>query len=283
MNKNKAFGYFLLFRFNRTIMVSMIAGTGAFISGAKPTKSLLIALIGWLLAVGGFSLDFYADREHDLKGPREKIRWNPISKEIISPEEGLWFSVAFILTSLAFLFFIEISGIFAWIAILLIVVGLALHIFNTPISRAFTLGALQTLYFLLGASSGDISTGILLLSGMFFFAMFGGRGLTDIRDYQQDSSSNLQTFTTRYGMKPTLYMIISSLSVSYILSFLAYLTGEFSVIYLYLDIAFILLGVICILVLIRNPSSNMADKLTLIFMMGEGSLISLAMVLGKMI
>ena len=55
--KQSILGFLFLLRPNRTIMVSVIAGTGAFVSGASAEKAIWMALVGWLLAVGGFSLD----------------------------------------------------------------------------------------------------------------------------------------------------------------------------------------------------------------------------------
>jgi 4-hydroxybenzoate polyprenyltransferase len=52
----------LLLRPNRSIMVALITASAAFASGAGISRSLLITLAGWSLAVGGFSLDFYTDR-----------------------------------------------------------------------------------------------------------------------------------------------------------------------------------------------------------------------------
>jgi len=89
-----------LFRPNRTFMVAMITGTGAFAAGAGAELALWMTLGGWLLAVGGFSLDFYADRELDLKGPRARIRKNPLADGSIPPKSGLIFSVVSLILSL---------------------------------------------------------------------------------------------------------------------------------------------------------------------------------------
>ena len=212
---------------------------------------------------------------------REKIRKNPIANGMVSPTSGLVFSIIFLISSLIGVLTINVSGLFAWITIILVITGLALHIFETPIARAFTLGILQALYFFMGASIGEITTGIILLAAMFFFAMFGGRGLTDIRDFQQDLNTRVQTFPVQFGLKTTLAMIIISLGLSFLFSFLAYLTGEFTEKYLYFDIVFILLGLVCIIILLKKPTSRTAAWLTPVFMMGEGTIISLAMILGS--
>jgi len=81
----KPVAIFWLLRLNRTAMVAMIAGIAAFVSGITVTDSLLMTLSGWCLAVGGFSLDFFADRDLDVKGPRAQLRHNPIADCSLAP------------------------------------------------------------------------------------------------------------------------------------------------------------------------------------------------------
>jgi len=62
-----------------------------------------------------------------------------------------------------------------------------------------------------------------------------------------------------------------------------YLTGEFNTIYLYLDLVFIAVGLVCAWLFMTRPSPKLAYTLTLVFMMGMGLLICLAMVLGSLL
>ena len=61
-------------------------------------------------------------------------------------------------------------ALIAWGIILSIIVGLALHVFETPVSRALTLGLLQALYVMMGASSGRLSLSVGVLAAVFFFS-----------------------------------------------------------------------------------------------------------------
>jgi len=166
--------------------------------------------------------------------------------------------------------------------VLPVILGLAGHIFETPLTRALSLGLLQALYLLMGGAAGSISPGLWLLAGMFFFAMFGGRGMIDIRDFPQDEVTRVLTLPKRYGIKRTARFVAVSLLICYILSLIAYFTGEFSAIYLYLDLAFIAGGLVCAWLFATRPSPRLAHTLTLVFMMGMGSLICLAMILGSL-
>ena len=63
---SKPVAFFWLLRLNRTAMVALITGASAFTVGAGPIRSLWMTVAAWFLAVGGFSLDFYADDSADL-------------------------------------------------------------------------------------------------------------------------------------------------------------------------------------------------------------------------
>ena len=274
--------FFWLLRLNRTFMVAVITGSAAFAAGAGVVHSLWMTLGGWCLAVGGFSLDFYADRDLDIEGPRAEIRHNPLADGSLSPPTGLAFSSTFIAASIVITSLIAPWALLPWGIVLAIIVGLALHFFETPLARALSLGLLQALYVLMGGAAGSLSPGLGLLAGMFFFAMFGGRGMIDIRDFPQDNVTPVQTLPKRYGIKRTAQFTAICLLISYALSLAAYFTGEFSAIYLYLDLVFIAVGLICAGFFVIRPSPKLAYALTLVFMMGMGSLICLAMILGSM-
>jgi len=273
--------FFRLLRLNRSAMVAMITGASAFAAGAGPARSLGITLAGWCLAVGGFSLDFYADRDLDIEGPRALLRHNPLAEGALSTRAGLAFSLAFIVVSLLITISIAPRALAFWGIVLAIIAGLALHVFETPLTRALTLGLLQALYALMGGMAGRLSPGIGLLAGMFFFAMFGGRGMIDIRDYPQDVVTRVQTLPKRYGIRRTAQFTAICLLIAYALSLAAYFTGEFTVIYLYLDLIFIAVGLVCAWLFATRPSPRLAHILTLVFMVGTGMLMCLAMIAGS--
>jgi 4-hydroxybenzoate polyprenyltransferase len=274
--------FFWMLRPNRTLMVAMITGAAAFAAGAGVARSLWMTLGAWCLAVGGFSLDFYADRDLDEEGPRAEMRHNPLADGSLSPRTGLVFSLTFIAISLTVTALVAPWALLPWACVLAVVVGLALHVFETPLARAATLGGLQALYVLIGAAAGRFSLGLGLLAGMFFFAMFGGRGMIDIRDFAQDQVTRVQTLPKRYGVRRTAQLTAVCLVISYALSLAAYFTGEFSAIYLALDLVFVAVGLVCAGLFLRRPSPRLAYVLTLVFMMGMGFLITLAMVLGSL-
>lgn len=277
----KLVGFLKLFRINRTIMVAAITGTGACASGASGSLSLLMTLAGFLLATGGFSLDFVADRHLDMTGPRSQHRFNPIAEGSISPAFGTAFSLLFIAGSFALLVIISPFSLIPWFVIVAVIAGLALHKFEGAISRAFTLGLLQGLYMLMGGLSGKLLPGVVLLSAMFFFAMFGGRAVTDIRDFLQDKNTPVETFPKRYGVKASVVFASVCILMALAVSVAVYFTGEFDRMYLYFDAAFVGLGIVLVALLVIRPTPAMAQFLTYAFMMGAGSVICVAVILGK--
>ena len=273
--------FFWLLRLNRTVMVAAITGTGAYVAGAGVPRSLWMTLAGWCLAVGGFSLDFYADPDLDEEGPRAEMRHNPLADGSLSPRTGLVFSSSLIAVSLLVTALVSPESLLPWLAVLTVVVGLALHLFEAPLTRALTLGLLQALYVLMGGAAGRLSPGLGILSAMFFFAMFGGRGMIDIRDFPQDKVTRVQTLPKRYGVKRTALFTALCLLIAYALSLAAYGTGEFGPIYLYLDLVFVAVGLVCAGLFAARPSPDLAYTLTLVFMMGMGTVICLAAILGS--
>ncbi len=274
--------FFYLLRMNRSPMVAMITGSAAFVAGAGLSHALWMTLAGWCLAVGGFSLDFYADRELDRKDPRVELRHNPLADGTLPLPAGLAFSLTFVAASFALVVWVAPAALLFWGIILAVIGGLAFHWFEAPLARALTLGLLQGLYVLMGGMAGTLTPGLWLLAGVFFFAMFGGRGMIDIRDFSQDEAAGVQTLPQRYGLKATARFTAVCLLIAYALSLAAYATGEFSPIYLYLDILFVVTGLACAGLFVSRPTPHLAHILTIVFMVGEGTLISLAMILGSL-
>ena len=105
--------------------------------------------------------------------------------------------------------------------------------------------------------------------------------MIDIRDFPQDKETRVETLPKRYGIKRTAQFTAVCLLISYALSLATYFTGEFTIIYLYLALVFTIVGLVCAWLFATRPSPKLAYTLTLVFMMGMGSIICLAMILGS--
>lgn len=262
-------------------MVAVVTGAAAFVAGAGVLRSLWMTLAGWCLATGGFSMDFYADRNMD-SAMRHRIHHNPLADGSLSPITGLVFSLTFIAVSFVITVLSAPRALVPWSIVLVIIIGLALHLFETPVARALTLGLLQALYLFMGGAAGTLSPGLYLLAGTLFFAMLGGRGMVDIRDFLEDTVTDVQTMPKRFGMKRTVIFITICLHIAYLLSLAAYFTGEFTIVYLYFIMALIIIGLISTWLFATRPSPTLAYFLTPVFMMLQGTLLVLGMVLGSL-
>jgi hypothetical protein len=88
--------------------------------------------------------------------------------------------------------------------------------------------------------------------------------------------------STEAVVRRTAQFTAICLLIAYALSLAAYFTGEFSPIYLYLDLVFVAMGAVCAWLFATRPNSRLAYVLTLVCVMGMGSLICLAVILGSM-
>jgi 4-hydroxybenzoate polyprenyltransferase len=118
----------------------------------------------------------------------------------------LAFSLSIIGAGLLGAALIELRALIPGVIILGVITGLALHLFERPLARALTLGLLQALYVFMGASTGSLTPAVLLLAGVFFFAMFAGRGMIDMRHFPVDEENPVQTLPKRFGIKATARM-----------------------------------------------------------------------------
>jgi 4-hydroxybenzoate polyprenyltransferase len=107
-----------------------------------------------------------------------------------------------------------------------------------------------------GSASSRLSLELWLLAGMFFFVMFGGRGMIDIRDFPQDKVTRMQTLPKRYKVKRTAQFTTICFLIACALSLAAYFAGEFCPIYLYLDLAFIAVGLVCAWLFAARPTPD---------------------------
>jgi 4-hydroxybenzoate polyprenyltransferase len=136
----------------------------------------------------------------------------------------------------------------------------------------------------MGATAGAISLEVIILALMFFFAMFGGKGVTDIRDFPVDQETPVNTFPKKYGIRRTVHISVVSLIISYILSFIVYWIGnELSVVYLYLNIVYLVTGFIITGLFFFKASPKFCLHISMVYMMGQGMLICTAIILGKLI
>ena len=118
-----------LIRPGRVLMVSMLTWVIAFASGVPTPKLWSICLAGMFLAMAGFALDMYTDRDIDRHGGRT---WpvNPLAAGMMTGGEALFFAVGCAAAGLVLLFAIDVPTALASLLALLVYNGL-----YTPIKK----------------------------------------------------------------------------------------------------------------------------------------------------
>lgn len=247
-------GFIKLFRFERTVMAAIITGSAAFAAGSGISHALLLALAGWYVAVGGFSLD----RVTRL------------------------FSLFFIAAGILVTFLVNAGSLIPLAVILVLVIATALAIFTRPLVRTLILGLLHALHLLMGSMVGELNLPVIMLAAVLFFAIVGARGIIDIRNWEQDMMSGKKTLVTLFKLSGTVKLSIVCFLLAYAALIGTYFVGQFRLLYLYPAVILALAGIVCIFLFVKKAGPAMARKLTPFFTTATVFLVCLAMVLGSL-
>lgn len=186
-------------------MMVVVTGTTAFGFGAAPARIAAAAASAGLLSLGCFLLDHLFDAVKDRKAGHAG---NPFAAGALTVAAGGVLAAVLLAASAVPAFFIGLPALAAAAAVVLVVVGLGLGPLDGPILRAFSLGALQGLYALLGAFAAGPPRAAAWLTALFLlFAMTGGRILGDVRDSGNDARAGTRTIPLRYGMRAAIVFL----------------------------------------------------------------------------
>jgi 4-hydroxybenzoate polyprenyltransferase len=276
MNENKknsspAAAFFRLLRFERTLMAAVITGSAAFAAGVGILLSLWMALSGWCVAAGGFSLDSFIQRKAGQK-----------SRESLSPVIALASSLFFIALSIAVTFQVNPLALVPLILILFLVIIMDLPFFKKPLVYTLTVGLLHALHLLMGGAAGVLRLPLILPAVVLFFAIAGARGIIDIRNFPKDLMTRKQTMPKRFGLTGTVKISLLCFIIAYGLAIGTYFTAAISLLYLYPVVILVIAGTICIFLFVKNAGPEMARKLTPFFTLITILLICLALILGSL-
>ena len=271
MSKTKAF--LRLFRFSRTLMAAAITGSAAFTAGTGPVTALWLALAGWCLAVGGFSLSAYARQRSQEKK----------TEDLIAPALKIVFFLVFTAASFAVTFLTApLTALIPWGLILIIVICLSFQLFKDAIVRTFLIGLLHALHMLMGFAAGTLNPKLALPAAMLFFAVFAARGVIDIRNFPEDLMTRKLTLPKRLGMTKTVILSIICLTLAYVSGIVFYFVAKPGFLYLIPIGILVLTGAVCVVRFVKKAGPPMARKLTPFFTTITVLLICLSLSLGKL-
>ncbi len=226
-------GFLTLVRPGRVLMVASLTGVSAFVANVVPwPQQWAITFGGMFLAMAGFALDFYTDREADRMAPRP---WpiNPISTGMMEAKTARKWIVLFIVSGLSLCVWTNLFTLVPAAILILTYWGLAAGALDGPVGRAVTLGLLQALYVLLAAAAtGRIPFLMLWVAAVFFTAMIGARAAADIRDLPTDLLTQTRTLPKVIGVQGTSWIMPIAITISALISLGIYRFGPFDQDYL---------------------------------------------------
>ena len=267
-------------RVSRIIMLTLTTGSVAYGLGGSWLNVVLVGLIGATLSGGGFYLDYLADYEKDRASGKMS---NPIARGVVSPRTTLSFvvfclAVATVLALLLNPWLLILLG-----CIVLVFVGLAIGVLDTPFLRAFSLGALQGFYVLIGALGANrFEPGVFLLALFLFFGMTGARVVGDIRDLPYDQKTDTMTIPKKYGIRWASYFYLVNEIIAYVLGLSVYATGLLGAGYLYCMIGIVVVGLPLSLLFVYRPSARTGNITNMLSLGILGMFFVFGMILGKL-
>lgn len=260
-------------------MFILITGSVTYGLGGSPLNVALAGLIGATLSAAGFYLDYLADHKKDRATGKMS---NPIARGAISPQTTRSIILLCLATSAILSTFVNPWILLPLASVVLVVGGLAIGILDTPLLRAFSLGALQGFYVIVGTLAANrFELGVLLLALFLFFAMTGGRVLGDTRDLPHDSKTDTMTIPKKYGIRWASYFYFINETIAYLLALSVYATGLLGPGYLYCIIGIVIVGIPLSLIFIRRPSPRIANITNMLSLGILGMLFVFGMILGK--
>jgi|TARA_Y100000310_G_C20541960_1_gene743739 4-hydroxybenzoate polyprenyltransferase len=261
-------------------MISLLTLVIAHISNVPSPDLWFITLAGMFLAMAGFALDFYTDRDADRMGGRT---WpiNPLASGSMSPTSARIWIGCFVCVALALCTWVHLLTLIPAAALLLIYWGLAHGVLDGPIGRAITLGLLQALYVLLAvAATGGFQPTMSWVALVLFVAMFGARAFADIRDLPHDVQTGTRSLPKVYGVRITSWIAPIAITIAAGIALFIYTLDEMDVDYLIWTVLAFVPGVVLAWMFKLHPTPNLAFALAWPYW-SLGVLYMLALILGS--
>lgn len=267
-------------RLGRMLMLAVITGSTAYGFGASLSQALRAAAIAALLALGGFYLDYLADWRKDRDSGK---LLNPLATGELSIPAAWAFVAVGVGGSLVLALLTSPLMALPVLGVVAIVAGLGLGWLDTPVLRAFSLGAIQALYVLIGGlAAGKASLGVWLTALYLFFAMTGGKIMGDVRDLPHDTRAGTLTIPQKFGLRWASAFLLLNELLAYAVALSVYFVGALGRGYLYCILLTIISGMVINIVFIRQPTPRTADITNKLSFIGLGSLYILGMILGRL-
>ncbi|MFX0002634.1 MAG: UbiA family prenyltransferase [Candidatus Hodarchaeota archaeon] len=267
-------------RLGRIMMFIMITSSVSYGLGGILINIIFAGLVGATLSAGGFFFDYLGDYKKDRESGNLK---NPIARGTLSPRGGIIFIILCFAISSIVCIVINQWALIPLICLIVVIGGLVHGILDSPLLRAFSLGALQGFYVLVGALFAyKFEVSVILLALFLFFAMTGARVLGDTRDLPYDQKTDTNTIPKKYGVKWGGYFLLINELIAYTVGIMIYLLGLLGIGYLICMISIITVGTPLNILFILRPTPKIARITNILSLAILGSLFVTAMFIGKL-
>lgn len=267
-------------RLGRIIMFTLITSSVSYGLGGTLLNIIFAGIIGATLSAGGFFFDYLGDYKKDRESGNLK---NPIAKGTLSPRGGLIIVILCFAISSIICIIVNIWALIPLVCLIGVIGGLVHGLLDTALLRAFSLGALQGFYVLIGALFAyKFELSAIFLALFLFFAMTGARVLGDTRDFPYDRKTDTSTIPKKYGIKWGGYFLIINEVIAYIVGVMVYLLSLLGFGYLICMICIIAVGIPLNLWFILRPSPKIARITNVLSLAILGSLFVIAMFIGRL-
>lgn len=230
---NKINGLFLLVRFELPFSAGVCVVMGQLLALGE-FASLSVSVFGFtsvfLISASILVMNDYFDVETD----RINAPYRPIPSNLVTPNEALFFSLLLLFAGLLLSYLINVTVLL--ISIVLAVIG---FLYNRYLKKSGLLGNLMV-SFSVGMTFiyGGASVGLLFHKMVFFFVLItalidlGEEIAADAMDMKGDELINSNSLAIKYGQQAALKISGMIFFFVILLSFVPFLMGWFSVVYI---------------------------------------------------
>lgn len=259
--------HFLLLSRPLNVLIGMISIVmGAFIAGSiQPWRNVLLAsLSGGLIAAAANAInDVY-----DVAIDRINKPHRPIAAGVITPREGVYFSVSL------FVLGIVIGAAINWQALMIsLVASILLFWYSARLKRTvfwgnFVVSLVTALAFIYGGVAVS-RLGYAIIPAVFsFFYHLGREIIKDAEDVIGDRADNARTLPIRYGKTAALRVAAWIYLMLVVLTIVPYWCNIFGIYYLIIVVGIVDLVIVYVLFsMFRHPDARNLSRVSLILKM----------------
>ena len=217
---------------------------------------LVFFVVFFICAYGNVINDIF-----DIEIDKINKPYRPLPSGKISLDEAKRFSAVLLILGLAFSIFINIYAL-----IIAVINAIFLYLYAKQYKRYkpvgnFIVGYLTGSVFLFGGVAGKDVVPVIILFSCSMLSIWGREIVKDFEDIEGDKKEGVISLPIKYGKK-SLYFATFLIILAVLLSPIPYMLNIFGLHYLILIIICDILFIYVMLLLLKNPTKDMASKVS---------------------